>query len=353
MTIIDTRTGISPDAAEVVRSARSASRIRPLRVSLILAVLTFTAFCVSVSVGDYQIPLRDVVPAMLGYGDAIDVLVAQDLRLPRAVAGLLVGVAFGLSGAIFQAVARNPLASPDILGVTQGSAAVAVFVITSWGAGFLNLYVGAYAGALVIATAIYILAYRDGVSPYRFVLVGIGLGAMAYACTSYLMIRAELWDATAATVWLTGSLNAVGWETVVPTSVIVLILAPTTLVLASRLRGLQLGDDTSKGLGVTVERSRLLVLFAAVGLAGAGTAAAGPIAFVAFMSAPIARRLTKTSLTLIPAALVGALLVLISDVAGRHLFSSAEIPVGVITGMVGAPYLLWLLARANHIGRGG
>jgi iron complex transport system permease protein len=353
MAIADVTAPPARSALDTVARAHAASRARPRRVCLVLAAATFVVFCVSVSVGDYPIALTDVVPAMLGFGDQATVIVAQDLRLPRAVNGLLVGAVLGMSGAIFQAVARNPLASPDILGVLYGSAVVAVFVITTVGASFALLYAGALAGALGMGVLVYVLAYRSGVSPYRFVLVGMSLGLMASSVTFVLITRGDIYSAAQATVWLTGSLNSVGWETVVPTGAIALVLVPATLVLSGRLRTLQLGDDLGRGLGVEVERSRLALLMAAMGLAGAGTAAAGPVAFVAFMAAPIARRLTRAPLTLVPSALTGALLVLLADLLGRRLFAPSEIPVGVITGIAGAPYLLWLLARTNRVGKGG
>lgn len=338
---------------DTVARARAAARARPRRVAFVLAALTLLAFCVSVGVGDYPIALIDVVPALLGSGDPATVTVAQELRLPRALNGLLVGAAFGISGAIFQAIARNPLASPDILGVLYGSAVVAVFAITTAGTSFAALYSGALVGALGMGVLVYVLAYRHGVSPYRFVLVGMSLGLMASSVTFVLITRADLYSAAQATVWLTGSLNSAGWETVRPTGAIVLVLVPVTLALAARLRALQLGDELGRGLGVEVERSRLALLMAAMALAGAGTAAAGPVAFVAFMAAPIARRLTRAPVTLVPAALTGALLVLVADLLGRRLFAPAEIPVGVITGIAGAPYLLWLLVRTNRVGAGG
>jgi iron complex transport system permease protein len=319
----------------------------------VLALTTLLVFCVSVSVGDYPIALVDVVPALLGVGDPASVVVAQDLRLPRALNGLLVGAVLGLAGAIFQAIARNPLASPDILGVVYGSAVVAVFVITTVGASFAALYTGALAGAVAMGVLVYVLAFRHGVSPYRFVLVGMSLGLMASSVTFVLITRSDLYSAAQATVWLTGSLNSAGWETVVPTAAIALVLVPVTIALGARLRVLQLGDDVGRGLGVELERSRLALLMAAMCLAGAGTAAAGPVAFVAFMAAPIARRLTRAPVTLVPTALTGALLVIAADLLGRRLFAPAEIPVGVITGIAGAPYLLWLLARTNRVGAGG
>jgi iron complex transport system permease protein len=226
-------------------------------------------------------------------------------------------------------------------------------MITVIGTSFVALYTGALAGAVGMGALVYALAFRHGVSPYRFVLVGISLGLMASSVTFVLITRADLYSAAQATVWLTGSLNSVGWETVVPTGLLVLVLAPATIALGARLRALQLGDDLGRGLGVELERSRLALLMAAMSLAGAGTAAAGPVAFVAFMAAPIARRLTRAPVTLMPAALTGALLVLAADLLGRRLFAPAEIPVGVITGIAGAPYLLWLLAHTNRVGAGG
>ncbi len=154
-------------------------------------------------------------------------------------------------------------------------------------------------------------------------------------------------------MWLTGSLNGRGWDDVRPVAAALVLLGPAVLVLARPLRTLQLGDDTALGLGTAVEPARMALLVVAVALAAIATACAGPIAFVAFVAAPIARRLTHSSLALVPAALAGALLVLVADLVARRAFAPTELPVGVVTGIVGAPYLLWLLARANKVGRGG
>ncbi len=173
------------------------------------------------------------------------------------------------------------------------------------------------------------------------------------AVTQYLLTRAEIFEAQRAVVWLTGSLNARGWEHVRTVALADIVLIPALVCLAASLRVLLLGDDTAKGLGVRVERDRLALVLVAVGLAGTATAAAGPIVFVAFVAAPIARRLTGDPLALVPAALVGAVLVVVSDLVARRLFAPTELPVGVVTGVVGAPYLLWLIARSNRVGRGG
>ena len=220
----------------VLAADRSARRARALRAGAALAVAVFAAFAVTVSVGDFPIPLIDVVPAMLGFGDDGAVFVAQELRLPRALTGLFVGAAFGLSGAIFQSVARNALASPDVLGVMYGSALAAVFAIVVLEVTFLVTSVAAFLGGLVLTALIYVLAYRNGVSSYRFVLVGIGLGAVASALTSYLVTQAQLYEAAEAMVWLTGSLNAAGWETVVPLAVALALLIPAGLRAGARSR---------------------------------------------------------------------------------------------------------------------
>jgi iron complex transport system permease protein len=340
-------------AREIVARRRSATRARALRVGVALALLVFLAFSVSVSVGDFPIPVLDVVPAMVGLGDDGAVFVAQELRLPRALTALFVGAAFGVSGAIFQAVARNTLASPDILGIMAGASLTAVFSIVVLDATFVFTAVAAFVGALGITALVYALAYRNGVSSYRFVLVGVGVGLAASALTQYIVTRAELYEAAEAMVWITGSLNGAGWETIAPLGIALVVLLPAALVLARQLRGLQLGDDTAKGLGLRVERARLGILLIGVALAGVGTAAAGPLAFVALLAAPIARRLVGGSLSLVPAALAGALIVLAADLAGRRLFAPTELPAGIFTGVCGAPYFLWLLARANRVGRGG
>jgi iron complex transport system permease protein len=222
-----------------------------------------------------------------------------------------------------------------------------------WGAGSGSLPVAAFVGGLATTTAVYLLAYRRGLSAYRLVLVGIGIAAVMSSVTSFLLTRAEIDDVQRATVWLTGSLNGRGWGEVVTCRSPRPVLVPAVLVLARPLRALQLGDDTARGVGLPVERSRAALIVVAVGCASVATAAAGPVAFVAFVAAPIARRLVRAPLTIVPAALAGALLVLASDLVARTAFSPTELPVGIVTGLVGAPYLLWLLARANRVGRTG
>jgi iron complex transport system permease protein len=341
------------DAAVVARSRRRTHE-RTTLVAGALVIGVFAAFCFSVSVGDFPIRVLDVVPALIGSGNEETRFIVRELRLPRALTGLLVGAAFGCSGAIFQTLARNPLASPDIIGISAGASTGAVAAIVLFHAGATTVALAAFCGALATALAIYVLAYKRGISAYRLVLVGIGLGAVCASLTSYLLTRAQIFQAQRAQVWLVGSLNGSRWEDVRMLVATLLVLTPAAALLARPLRALQLGDDVARGLGVGVQRAYTALLLTGVGLAAVGTAAAGPIAFVAFAAPAITRRLAPAAgITLFPAALAGALLVLVADVMGRRVLEPNGLPVGVVTGILGAPYLLYLLARANRIGSGG
>jgi iron complex transport system permease protein len=338
-----------------VHHVRVVRATRLTTVTIGLAVAVLFAFCLSLSLGDYPVPLLDVLPAVFGHGSHETELIVRDFRLPRALTGLLVGAAFGVSGALFQSLARNALASPDIIGITAGASASAVFVIVVLGGTGLFVSVSAFAGALACALAVYALSYKRGVSSYRLVLVGIGIGAVASAAVDYILTaEADIYDAQRAYVWLTGSLNGRSWDHVRPLSIGLAFLLPMAIALGRPLRALQLGDDTAKGIGVGVERSKLALVVVGVGLAAVATAAAGPIGFVAFVSPSIARRLIGLgNIALVPAGLVGMLLVTLSDIVAREAFSPTQLPVGVVTGVVGGPYLLWLLARSNRKGTGG
>jgi len=327
--------------------------LRAITVTAILCGLSALVFVWSISVGDFSIPFSDVVATLFGGGSEDSEFIVRTLRLPRALTAVLVGAGFGLSGAIFQRLANNPLASPDIIGVNAGAATAAVFVIVIMAGTGLMVTIGALAGSIVTSLAVYLLAYKKGVTGYRLVLIGIGITAMLSSVTQYLLIKAEIFQAQAAMVWLTGSLNGRTWDTVRPMVVAMVILGPLTIALARHLRMLELGDDTAKGLGSRVETARSSLLLTGVALAAIGTAAAGPIGFVALVSPQIARRLVGVrSLGLVPAGVFGALLLLTSDLIARRIFAPTELPVGVVTAVVGAPYLLYLLARANSIGRG-
>jgi iron complex transport system permease protein len=328
---------------------------RAVLVSVVLFAVVFVGGCWSISVGDFPVPFGDVVREVTGIGGTTDSeFIVQVLRLPRVLTGLLVGAAFGISGQVFQRLSRNPLASPDIIGVTSGAAFGAVLCIVSISTVTASVTTGALVGSFATVALLYVLAVRDGLSSYRLVLVGIGLTTMLDAAVAYLMTRAQLHDAQRAITWLTGSLNGRSWEYVRPLTIALVILVPVTMAASRQLRVMEMGDDCAAGLGVSLRRSRAALALCGAALAAVATAATGPVAFVALAAPQIARRLVgERSAGIVPAALVGSAMVVLGDLVARNAFGGVELPVGIVTAMVGAPYLLWLLTRANRIGRAG
>ncbi|MFE2044758.1 FecCD family ABC transporter permease [Streptomyces sp. NPDC059477] len=329
-------------------------RLRMAAVCLVLAALTFLAFCVVVSVGDISLSLGEVVRALFGGGDPGTELIVHELRLPRALAGLLVGIAFGVSGALLQTMTLNPLASPDMMGITQGAGtAVVAGIVLGWDGGLGTQGLG-LAGALTAAALVYVLAWKRGTTGYRIVLVGVGIAWICTSCTDYLMAHGQRFQAQAALGWLVGNLNGRTWDQIAPLALALAVLLPAALLFGHQLRTLQLGDDVARGLGTRVQTVRVAVLLISVGLVAFGTATAGPIAFVALAAPQVAQRLTGTAVPPpVAAGLTGALMVLVSDLIARKLIPDTELPVGVVTGVLGAPVLLWLLVRANRAGSGG
>lgn len=327
-----------------------------IAVTLVGIGLVVLAAAANIGRGDFPISLGEVLAVLFGGGDSTQQFIVLELRLPRTLTGVLVGAALGLSGAITQAVARNPLASPDILGVTAGASAAAVIVIVLGGSngaiiGFLasvGLPVAALLGGLSAGALVYALAYRRGIEGYRLVLVGVGIGAVAMSITSWLLVVAEVYEAARAIVWLTGSLNARGWEHVVPVGLALAVLVPIALLLAFGLGVLQFGDDTARGLGMRINRARAALILVAVGLAAVATSSAGPIVFVALVVPQICQRLVGAARPpLLASAVYGALLTVGADLIARTALG-AELPVGIVTAIIGAPYLLYLLARRNR-----
>lgn len=337
-----------------------------LNRTAILAIGVVVLFFASVLLGSYTVTIPDffkIVIADLTDGPKIPgaSFIVMESKLPRAVVGTMIGVAFGLAGALFQTMLRNPLASPDVIGITSGASASAVFAIVIFGAGGASVSWAALAGALGVAGFIYFIS-RSGslgsgggkggnAAGNRLILAGIGIAAALQAVVSFLMTRTDIRTAAEALVWINGSLNPASWDRAGFLALALVILVPLVAVLAVALRILELGDDTAAGLGIRVAFTRLAVVIVAVSLAAVATAAAGPVAFVAFLSGPIARRFVgKASLP--ASALVGALIVLAADFFGVNaaplLLDGTVLPVGVITGAFGAPFLLWLLVTANR-----
>lgn len=331
-------------------------RWRVLAVTLGCGVLVLAAFTVGIAAGSSRMGVLDVWSTLLGGGSQTLQFIVFELRLPRACVAIGVGLCLGLAGALTQTFSRNPLATPDILGVTSGASAGAVVAIVLGGGGYsvgaslLGVGIPAVAiiGGLLAAAAVYGLSWRQGVDSFRLILIGIGLTAILGGLTSFLLVRAQLTQVTAATQWMVGSLNGVSWASLWPMVVVLAVLLPFALTQSAPLEINQLGDDFSTGLGVAVQRHRMLVIATSAVLAGVAVSAAGPVEFVAFVAPQVACRLARTARPpLIASALVGAALVQMSDVAARVAFGT-EVPVGIVTAIVGAPYLIWLITRHNR-----
>ncbi|MFG2652990.1 FecCD family ABC transporter permease [Streptomyces sp. NPDC048436] len=326
--------------------------VRTAVVVALLIVAALVASVVLIGTGDFPIPAADVIRTLLGNGDAGQEFIINDLRLPRVLVGLLVGAALGLGGAIFQSISRNPLGSPDILGLGQGSTAGALIMIVLFQGSAVQVAGGALVGGLITGFAIYVLAWKQGVHGFRFVLVGIGVSAFVTAINGYLLTKADLVDAARAVVWMTGSLNGRDWEQVWPLLVLCAILVPLVMTYARPLRMLEMGDDVGYALGVPVERTRIVLMGSAVLLTAAATAAAGPVSFVALTAPQLAKRLTRSpGPNLVPAMFMGATLLVVADWASQRAFGADQLPVGVVTGVLGGIYLLWLLVIERKAGR--
>lgn len=335
-------------------------RLRILAVPLVGTLLLAFAVAVSLSRGTSTLGLGDVATALVGGGDRRTQGIVTGLRMPRALTGVLVGAALGLSGAVFQTLARNPLASPDVLGITWGAAVGAVGVIVLSGnrgtvsgpGASIGVPAAGLVGGVVTGLALYGLAYRRGLDGYRLVLVGIGLTALGSNLVYWLLTVGEIDIATRATTWLVGSLVESDWVRLVPVALTLAVLVPVTLVATRSIGGLQFGEDTARSLGLRVDATRGALLLLAAALAAVAVAAAGPIGFVALASPQIAKRLARTAAPPLTGSLVvGALLVTVADVVVRVVPLFSGLPVGVLTAILGAPYLAYLFVRSRREAR--
>ncbi|MEV6954829.1 iron chelate uptake ABC transporter family permease subunit [Streptomyces sp. NPDC051183] len=322
-------------------------------VTLLLAAATFLVFCLSIGVGDFPIGLPQVVATILGRGEQVDEFVIMDLRMPRALAGCVVGVALGVSGAITQSVARNPLASPDILGITGGAGAVAVFLVTVSGGtaaavvDAVGLSGAALAGGLGTGLLVYFLAWRRGIDGFRLILIGISVSAVMEAVTTWLLVQADIRDVARAQAWLIGSLDNRSWDEVGVALWCTLALMAVVAGAAFQFKPLHLGDEVAAGLGVRYSAVRAVLLLCAVLLAGVAVSAAGPVPFVALVAPQVAMRLARCPTPpMVASGVVGALLLIGSDLVARTALPIA-LPVGVVTAAFGGPFLVYLLVRAN------
>ncbi|OII35139.1 iron ABC transporter [Curtobacterium sp. MMLR14_010] len=321
---------------------------RELVVLGVVVVVLVALVLVGLGVGDIPLAPGQVVAALVGHGDTVSDFVIGQLRGPRVAAALLVGASLGVAGGIVQSVVRNPIASPDVIGITSGASASGLTAIVLFGVSGIGLFWTVLVGAVVVSALIAGLAWRRGITGNRVVLVGIGVAAMSVSVTGWMLTSGTVQQAGTALLWLSGSLNAVDPGIVGVLAIAFAVLVVAALVQSPRLTVLTLGDEVASSLGLRPNRAKVLLLLTAVCLTAAAVATAGPVSFVALMAAPIARRLVGGGrVALGPAAAVGAVIVLASDLVAQFALPGTTLPVGVVTGVVGAPYLLWLLARSR------
>lgn len=335
---------------EIIANGRRLRRVRWTAVTLLLSLTVFALCVAMLLMGNTIYPLGVVLRTLMGEQIQGTSFAIVTLRLPRMLAGLFAGFAFGMAGSVFQTMLRNPLASPNVIGVTTGSSVAAVFCIVMLKTSGTTAAFAAVVAGLAVTALIYALSQIGNFSSGKLILIGIGIQAMLNALISFMLIKASSNDVPSAMRWLSGSLNMIQAEGLIPLALSLLLFSPLILLLNKRLSILELGEESAITLGVSVNFTRMILILSAVCLLAFATAATGPIAFVAFLAGPIAKRLVGTGFPhVFPASLTGAMLVLGADLIGQFAFS-IKYPVGVITGIIGAPYLILLLIRMNKAG---
>ncbi|MGB3485922.1 MAG: iron chelate uptake ABC transporter family permease subunit [Mycobacterium sp.] len=323
-------------------SARLSWRAVIVVTSLLVGALVIAV--VAIGIGKYAIAPGNVLGVLAGTNTSFDRVVVLEWRMPRMLMALLIGAALGVSGAIFQALTRNPLGSPDIIGINFGAYTGALVVIATVGVGYFAVAAGALVGALVTAVLVYALSYRNGLAGYRLIVVGIGISAILNSVNQWIVIKLDFHTAVTASVWQQGTLSGLSWTQVVPMTICLAVVTVALTALGPALPVLQLGDDAAGALGVRTETTRLAYLTVGVVLVALACAAAGPITFIALAAPQIARRLTATpGVGLVPSAAMGAVLLLFGDVIAQHLLPGNELPVGAVTVSLGGAYLIYLL----------
>lgn len=339
---------------ERVAKLRVEGRRRPRLVMGALVIILLAVFLVRVLLGTYTVTFPDFITIL--QGGSIEgargarYIVLSD-KLPRAVLGMLTGLAFGCAGAIFQLLLRNPLASPDIIGISSGASLGAVLGIVFWGSTGFEISLLAVVFSLAIAVVIMMLSAGHGGVGNRFILMGIGVAALGNAVVNYLLTRIDINSAQSAMVWMTGSLSVANWERILILLIALCLIFPAVMLFQRQLHALAVGEELAQSLGLNVTITRWLYIVLGVLLAAVATAASGPIAFVAFVSGPIARRLIGGRHSLTASALVGAIIIVFADFIAANFIPGGAMPVGVLTGAFGAPLLIWLLVQSQKEGR--
>ncbi|MEU8184049.1 iron ABC transporter permease [Micromonospora sp. NPDC049047] len=322
-------------------------RRRAVLVAAVLTVLLLSAVVLSLSLGTPYVAPADVLRALSGAGTPYD-LVVLDLRLPRVVLAAVAGAAFGVAGTLIQSVARNPLASPDVIGITQGAGLAATVALTSGMAAVL-VAPTALVGGLLAAVLLFALGARHGLAAQRFVLAGVAVAFGFRALTEVVMLTADPIDGLRAQIWLIGTLAGKGWTEAAWIAGTLLVLLPVLAWAGWALNSTALDDDTARGVGLRPVARRIGLAGTGVLVAAMVTAQVGAVDFVALVAPQVARRLVRAERPpLVCAALLGALLLVLADLAGRRLFAPTQLPAGVLTAAIGGPYLIFLLLRGRR-----
>ncbi|MDU5714029.1 MAG: iron-enterobactin ABC transporter permease [Citrobacter freundii] len=320
---------------------------------LIISSLLLVAGCLVIGLwslrsGVVTLETQQIIAALLGDAPRSITLVVTEWRLPRVLMALLIGAALGVSGAIFQSLMRNPLGSPDVMGFNTGAWSGVLVAMVLFGQHLTAIALAAMLGGILTSLVVWALAWRNGIDTFRLIIIGIGIRAMLVAFNTWLLLKASLETALTAGLWNAGSLNGLTWAKTWPSAPLIIIMLVCATLLVRRMRLLEMGDDSACALGVSVERSRLMMMLVAVVLTAAATALAGPISFIALVAPHIARRISGTSrwgLTL--SALCGALLLLMADLCAQQLFMPYQLPVGVVTVSLGGIYLIVLCVATS------
>ncbi len=325
-------------------------RRRYILTILILIIFIFMMSIILLIYGKNVYSIQTVIKVLSNEKIKGATFVIKRLRLPRLIAGILCGFAFGISGNTFQQLLSNPLASPDIIGVTSGASLAAVFSIIVLRLNGTIVSLISIAVGLLVSLIIYLLSKSNGYSNGRLILTGIGMKALLGALISYILLRAPEYDIPAALRWLSGSLNGIQMNKIPSLLIIVIISSFILIIMNKHLLIMKLSEEHAKSLGISLNKTRLILIFFSILVSSHATSIAGPIASVAFLSGPIANRIGgEGNSNILTSALTGSLLVLLSDFVGQFALSH-RYPIGVITGFLGAPYLLYLLIKMNKRG---
>lgn len=353
-TLLADRVEATPDkkslAHDVASRRRRGSR-RPTMAVAGLAILLIGVIALRLLMGTYTVTVPDFFSILAGHSvpgaPGAKFIVLQD-KLPHAILGTFAGLAFGCAGATFQVLLRNPLASPDIIGINASASLGAIAAVAFFGAAGTGMALGGLVGSVLCVLVIFGLSVgRQGMVGNQFVLIGLGISVLAVALANYLLSRVNIYKAADAAIWLTGSLGSANWQRISMLGIVLAVVLPLIAIFSKNLHALEVGDELATGLGVPVAATRWLYIGLAVVLVAFAVAMTGPITFVAFVSGPIARKCVGGRHSLTAAALIGAIIVVLADFVAANLIPGGRLPVGVVTGIVGAPILLWLVAATQ------